>query len=104
MTTSISSATDVTLLANQMLTSKANTDIESKLGKSASRERIREVAEDFEAVFLTEMMGHMFKGIKPNERFGGGNGENVFNSLLIQEYGKSIAQSGGIGLADNIER
>ena len=44
------------------------------------------------------------QGINPKERFSGGNGENVFNSLLIQEYGKSIAQSGGIGLADNIER
>ena len=46
----------------------------------------------------------MFKGIKTDGLTGGGNGEAMFRDLLVQEYGKTISKSSGIGLADSIER
>jgi len=61
-------------------------------------------AEDFEAVFIAQMMEPMFKGLRTDGPFGGGNGEMVFRSLMIQEVGKEIAGSGGIGIADGVYR
>jgi Rod binding domain-containing protein len=46
----------------------------------------------------------MFAGIKTDGLFGGGAGEDTYRGLLNQEYGKAIARSGGIGLADTVTR
>jgi flagellar protein FlgJ len=68
------------------------------------KEAARNAAEDFEAVFISQMMEPMFKGIKTDGPFGGGNGEMIFRSLMIQEVGKEIAKSSGLGIADGVYR
>jgi len=65
---------------------------------------LRKVAEELEGLFISQMINHMFKGIKTDGLTGGGNGEAMFRDLLVQEYGKAISKSSGIGLADSIER
>ncbi|MBF0392532.1 MAG: rod-binding protein [Alphaproteobacteria bacterium] len=67
-------------------------------------EGVKKAAQDFEAVFLAQMLGHMFEGIETDGIFGGGHGEQMFRSMMVDEYGKQMARRGGIGLADHIER
>lgn len=64
----------------------------------------KKAAQEFESVFLSQMLGSMFEGISSEPPFGGGQGEEMFRSLMIDEYGKSIAGQGGIGLADVVTR
>lgn len=59
-------------------------------------------AKNFEAFFVTSMLESMYAGIKPDPMFGGGPGEEMYRSLLNQEYGKSIAARGSMGIAHNI--
>lgn len=66
--------------------------------------KIEEKAQEFESVFLSEMLRPMFEGIDVDPLFGGGKGEEIFNGMLIQEYGKKIAQTGSIGLADFVKK
>ncbi len=66
-------------------------------------ERITKTAEEFEAVFIAEMMKPMFEGISHDGMFGGGKGEEVFHGMLVQEYGKLMSQTGSIGIADEIK-
>ncbi len=61
-------------------------------------------AKDFEAVFITEMLGSMFSGVKSDGPFGGGPGEEIFRSLLLDRYGQSLADQGGFGIADTVKR
>lgn len=63
-----------------------------------------ETAEDFEAFFLSQVFSEMFSGIETDPLFGGGPGEGVFRSMMIQEFGKSVAHTGGIGIADSVMR
>jgi Rod binding domain-containing protein len=70
--------------------------------KAIDPERAREVAKDFEAVFLSQYIGFMFQGVQTDGMFGGGTGEDIFRSLLIQEYGRLVADRGGIGIADAV--
>jgi len=70
--------------------------------KSIDPDKAREVAKDFEAVFLSQYIGFMFQGVKTDGMFGGGTGEDIFRSLLVQEYGKLVAERGGIGIADAV--
>lgn len=65
---------------------------------------IRKAAKEFEAVFISEMLGHMFEGISDDPMFGGGKGEEMFRGLLINEYGRKVAEGSGVGLSNQIQR
>jgi Rod binding domain-containing protein len=64
----------------------------------------RKVGEDFESFFLSQSFEGMFSGIGADSLFGGGEGESVFRSMLLQEYSKVAAKSGGVGIADAVQR
>ena len=71
---------------------------------SPEQSRARAAAEEFEAVFLSQMLEPMFKGIETDGMFGGGSSEKIYQSVMLQEYGKALARSGGVGIADAVER
>jgi flagellar protein FlgJ len=64
----------------------------------------RAQAIEFEAVFLNSMFSQMFTGIDGDGPFGGSGGAGVWRSFLSEEYAKSFAKAGGIGLADHVYR
>jgi flagellar protein FlgJ len=66
--------------------------------------KARAAAVDFEAVFLNSMFNEMFTGIDGEGPFGGGAGTGVWRSFLTDEYAKSFARAGGIGIADHVYR
>ncbi len=65
-------------------------------------EKVRKTAQEFEAFFVGQMMEHMMAGIEPDPLFGGGTGEEMWRSMLNQEYGKHVAKSGKLGIASNV--
>ncbi|MCH2546190.1 MAG: rod-binding protein [Alphaproteobacteria bacterium] len=69
----------------------------------ATEAQIAAKAEEFEAVFLSQMLSHMFDGIETNELFGGGAGEDTYKSMLVEQYGSIIAKTGGVGVADHVK-
>ena len=50
------------------------------------------------------MFQHMFTGISGEGPFGGSGAAGVWRSMLTDEYAKSFAKSGGIGIADQVYR
>lgn len=72
--------------------------------KGQDMQKMREAAQEFEAVFLSQMLKPMFEGIGSAPPFGGGPAEEMYRSLMMDEYGKSIAKAGGIGIADQVLR
>ncbi len=64
--------------------------------------KAKSAAEDFEAFFLSKSIESMYEGVGEDEMFGGGEAEKMYRSLLIDEYGKQIAKSGGVGVAENV--
>jgi Rod binding domain-containing protein len=67
-------------------------------------DEVRRAAEEFEAVFLAEMMAPMFEGLDSDGLGGGGMGEQIFRPMLVERYAESITRSGGVGIADSIVR
>jgi Rod binding domain-containing protein len=74
-----------------------------KLSPTAGK-NIEAAARDFEAVFIGQMFEQMWSEIKTDGPMGGGSGERVFRSLMIQDIGRQLAAQGGIGLADVVKR
>ncbi len=67
-------------------------------------EQARKTAQDFEAMFLGQMMQPMFEPLSTAAPFGGGHAEKMWRSFMIDEYGKAMAKSGGVGIADTVQR
>jgi Rod binding domain-containing protein len=72
--------------------------------KSASYQKAHKAAVEFEGVFIGQFMGEMFQDISTDGPFGGGQGEAMFRSLMLDQYSKQMANRGGFGLADSITR
>ena len=66
--------------------------------------KARAAAQDFEAVFLNSMFQHMFAGVDGEGPFGGQGATGVWRSVLTDQYAKSIAKAGGVGIADHVYR
>ncbi|WP_142848914.1 rod-binding protein [Telmatospirillum sp. J64-1] len=81
-----------------------NIDDFTKPSAGKTSDEVREVAEKFESVFLSQMMQHMMTDIETDGLFGGGHGEKMFRSLLVEEYATSTAKRGGVGIADAVYR
>ena len=74
----------------------------AELAKGMDTDKIDEAAQKFEAAFLTQMLKPMFEDIKPDPVFGGGKGEEIFQSMMLEQYGQMMAERGGIGIADQV--
>ena len=81
----------------------ANAPAAGKLN-AASKEKARASAQDFEAVFINSMFQQMFTGLQGDGPFGGSGATGVWRSFLTDEYSKSFAKAGGIGIADQVYR
>lgn len=64
----------------------------------------RRAAVDFEGQALGALLQPMFEGISARGPFGGGSAEEMWRPMLVAEFGKAMAASGGIGLADAVLR
>jgi peptidoglycan hydrolase FlgJ len=82
-------------LAGPAATPTAKNDIHAKA---------RATAVDFESVFLSQMFSQMFSGMDGEGPVGGAGGAGVWRSFLTDEYAKSFAKAGGIGIADHVYR
>ena len=79
---------------------------ETTFGKisAAGKAKAKATSQDFEAVFLNSMFQQMFSGVKGDGPFGGEGATGVWRSFLTDEYSKTFAKAGGIGIADQVYR
>jgi Rod binding domain-containing protein len=66
--------------------------------QAAGDPKIREAAEGFEGIFMSMLVGEMMKGTETAEA------NPLYAGLMTEKLGDQLARSGGIGLADLIER
>jgi peptidoglycan hydrolase FlgJ len=61
-------------------------------------------AQNFEATFINSMFSQMTNGLKGEGPFGSTVGTGIWRSMQIEQYSKSFAKAGGIGVAKNVYR
>jgi peptidoglycan hydrolase FlgJ len=93
-------------LDTQAVTAAATTNLAaaSTKGKHGTSDKDKAWAQavDFEASFLSTMFQSMFTDVKGDGPMGAGPAVGVWRSFLTNEYGKSFAKAGGIGIADHV--
>ena len=90
------------MMTTDFLTTSLPQKAAPKINTRADAEKVRKAVEEFEAFFISQTFEQMYATVPVDETFGGGNAEKIFRSMLIDEYGKMTAKSGGIGLTDQI--
>jgi len=71
---------------------------------NAAPDALRRSAEEFESVFLSQMLAPMFEGLDSDGLGGGGMGEQIFRPMLVERYAEAISRAGGVGIADSVVR
>ena len=66
--------------------------------------KAKATATDFEAMFINQMFSQMTNGLKGEGPFGDTPGTGVWRSMLTEQYSKSFAKAGGIGISKDIFR
>ena len=66
--------------------------------KGAAPDKLRETAQDFESVFVFQVLDTMYQGLGTDGLFGGGQAEKMFRSIMNEEIAKSISAHGGFGI------
>jgi peptidoglycan hydrolase FlgJ len=92
---------DASLQTALMTAQTAPVKAPSPTGNAATATK---AAKNFESVFISQFLGSMFSGIPTDGPFGGGTGEEMFRSLMMDQYAKSIESRGGFGLASSVSR
>ena len=81
------------------LDSAQNSQIEAMLkikGKAKS------AAGEFESMFLNSMFEQMNTNVDGDGPFGGSGALKVWRSFLTDEYAKTFARNGGVGIASHV--
>ena len=88
------------------LTHKADPQLAAALAQTTpqAQHKARTTAQDFEAMFLNSMFAQMTPGLKGDGPFGDSQATGVWRSMLTDEYAKSVAHSGGVGVSDEVFR
>ena len=69
-----------------------------------SLDKIKQVASEFESVFLGNMLEEMFAGVEEGDPFANTEGAETWRSMRTEEFARAISRAGGIGLAAHVER
>jgi flagellar protein FlgJ len=80
---------------------KANRQVGPRQKNVASKDpKLYQVCEEFESLFIKQMLNSMKKTVHKGEMMHGGYAEEIFEDLLYDEYALLMAKTSGFGIAD----
>lgn len=66
------------------------------------KDKAKAASKQFEAMFLNSMFQQMCTGMDGDGPFGGSGALKVWRSMLTDQYARTFAQNGGIGIASHV--
>ena len=66
--------------------------------KKIDEGKLKKACEDFESIFISQMLKEMRESIPKSGLLDGGSEQDAYLSLFDEAFSKSMAQGGGIGL------
>jgi len=70
--------------------------------QTVTNRKLEDGAREFEGIFIAQMLENAWSTVPTDGMTGGGMGEEIFRSLMIQDIGQQMSRQGGIGLAPHI--
>lgn len=73
-------------------------------GKAMDKAQAEKLGQDFESMFVAQMLEQMFGESLGTEAFGDEETSEIYKGLMMDAYGKEISKAGGIGIAAYVQR
>lgn len=81
----------------------AGSDAAARSRSADSDEALRAVAQEFEALFIKQMLSSMRETLDSgSDMLHGGMSQDIFEDMLYDEYSKVMAKTGDLGIANLI--
>jgi len=74
-------------------------DLAGQVRAVHTRAEAQKVANQFESMFVSQMLSPMFAGLSTDGLGGGGSGEAAFRPMLIEKYAEALTTKGGFGIS-----
>ena len=76
-------------------------DLAQKKEANPKFEKLKKAAQNFEAIFITQILSNMRRGINSG-LFGQGMSSDMYHSMFDENIAQAISSKGGFGLSDII--
>jgi flagellar protein FlgJ len=76
--------------------------VETNAKHSTDDQRLRQAAEDFESIFMQQMLKTMRESGVKSDLVPESRGEKIFRSMLDEQYAQLMVKSGRSGLAEQL--
>ena len=73
---------------------------QTQRGLTKKDAKLYETCQDFEALFIKQMLNSMRQTVNKTGMLDGGMAEDVFEDMLYDEYSKLMAKNANLGLTD----
>lgn len=73
-------------------------------GKVDKNSQLYKACEDFQAVFIKQMLDVMRKTVEKSDLVEHNQGEDIFEDMLYEQYSKNMSKTAGFDLADTMYR
>jgi flagellar protein FlgJ len=77
------------------------TEVKQKVPQDT--EEVKKLSKEFESIFMEIVLKSMRETVDKSSLTDGGNGEQIFQSMLDTEYAKNLANQDMTGLSSSIE-
>ena len=87
-------------LANNSSVQLENTLGTSSVTRKGDMEKLKAACDNFEAIFIKQMLDSMKKTINRSDLNKPNMGEEIFDDMLYDEYAKKMSGTAGLGIGD----
>ncbi len=74
--------------------------LQHRTNTTKDAEQLKEACQDFEAIFIKQMLDGMRKTVPRTELLERTLGEEIFEDMLYVEYARIMSRRGSLGIAD----
>lgn len=71
-----------------------------RFDSKGDQEKLREACQDFEAIFIKQMLDAMRDTVGKTNLFGRNMAEDIFEDMLYDEYAKEMAKNTDLGISE----
>ena len=101
---------DISAAGNFHLSNSNSSALENRLNTAqgpaassagnAEMAKLKQACQDFEAIFIKQMLDSMKKTVNKSELTKKNMGEDIFEDMLYDEYAKKMSSTAGLGVGD----
>lgn len=73
-------------------------------GKIRTKEEVDKTAKQFEGMFMAQILNTLFKEVDLDPLTENGMADDIYKSMLLDEYGELLSERGVTGIGDAVAR